>query len=53
MDDSGSDEDFLEKENKRNKKDDSVTIEVPKNIVEILAPTANRYDVSSTALGLA
>ena len=50
VDDSGSDEDFLEKENKRNKKDDSVTIEVPKNIVEILAPTANRYDVSSTAL---
>ena len=25
-------------------------IEVPKNIVQILAPTASRYDISSTAL---
>ena len=27
-----------------------MTIEIQKNIVQILAPTANRYDVSSTAL---
>ena len=51
VEDSSGEDDLIDiNQNKRKKKEKSVTIEVPKNIVEILAPTANRYDVSSTAL---
>ena len=42
------DEEFVEK--KRKKKEDTVTLQIPTNIVKVLAPTAMRYDVSSTAL---
>ena len=47
--DDEADEDFLKRKEK-NKKKDTVMIEVPRDIVKILAPTASRYDVSSTAL---
>lgn len=51
VEESSGEDDLVDiNENKRKKKETSVTIEVPKNIVELLAPTANRYDVSSTAL---
>ena len=49
--DDEDDEDFVDMTGKkRKKKENTVTFEIPKNIVQILAPTANRYDVSSTAL---
>ena len=47
--DDETDDDYLEKKEKR-KKAETVNIEVPKNIVQLLAPTASRYDISSTAL---
>ena len=47
--DDDTDEDYLQKKEKR-KKAETVNIEVPKNIVQLLAPTASRYDISSTAL---
>ena len=45
--DDEADEDFLKRKEKRK---GTVMIEVPRDIVKILAPTASRYDVSSTAL---
>ena len=39
------------KQKKReSKRPDTVSIEVPRNIVQVLAPTASRYEVSHTAL---
>ena len=43
-------EEFVEKKRRKQKKENSVTVQIPTNIVKILAPTATRYDVSSTAL---
>ena len=56
IDEDDSDDDFVpeDKSKKQKKREsrraDTVTIQLPRNIVQVLAPTASRYDVSHTAL---
>ena len=56
IEDSDSDDDFVleaksKKQKKReNRRAETVSIQIPRNIVQVLAPTASRYEVSHTAL---